>query len=160
MKTNKAVQAANQRIGKCINVIRWIVEFEFFTGEHIQHIEEMIKPLLLFATRLNDIDFEDDLIFCIDSLIKKRKSCSPIIQETFPQLKNFQDQYEGKLANLTSCLNGFIVFGNEFIEESEQNIQELLNITSKALALQPQPQQYGINYSNNIEACIVLSVAF
>ena len=79
MKTNKAVQAANQRIGKCINVIRWIVEFEYFTGAHIQHIESMMKPLLLFATRLNDIDFEDDLIFCIDALIKKSKSCSAII---------------------------------------------------------------------------------
>ena len=39
----------------------------------------MMKPLLLFATRLNDIDFEDDLIFCIDALIKKNKACSIII---------------------------------------------------------------------------------
>lgn len=49
----------------------------------------MIKPLLLFGTRLKDIDFEDDLIFCIDALIKKSKTCSLIIQETFPSLKYF-----------------------------------------------------------------------
>ena len=69
---SQAVRASNQRIGKLMNVVRFITEHEYFSGRtNIEIIEEMIKPLLQFMTNLQDIDFDDDLVFCIDALIKK-----------------------------------------------------------------------------------------
>ena len=64
------------------------------------------------------------------------------------------------LANLTSCLNAYIVFGHEFIEKEENNVELLLSMISRTIALKPETQEDGLNYSNNIEACLVLSVAF
>lgn len=46
-KTSKAVKNALQRIGKMINVVRYIVELDYFSGRFIPVIEEAIKPLLL-----------------------------------------------------------------------------------------------------------------
>lgn len=31
----------------------------------------------------NQIDFDDDLIFCVDALIRKSKGCSQIVQDFF-----------------------------------------------------------------------------
>jgi hypothetical protein len=58
------------------------------------------------------------------------------------------------LANLTSCLNSYIFFGSEFILNSTDNVGTLLDMVSKAIMLG------GTNYSNNIEGCLVLQLAF
>lgn len=34
----------------------------------------------------------------------------------------FQNKYGGLLANLTNCLNSFIVFGRPFIESNEMHV--------------------------------------
>ena len=65
------VKAANQRIGKLMNVVRFIAEHEYFSGRHVGIIEETIKPLLKFLKDPTLIDFDDDLVFCADALIKK-----------------------------------------------------------------------------------------
>jgi hypothetical protein len=58
------------------------------------------------------------------------------------------------LANLTSCLNSYIFFGSEFILKSEDNVGTLLDMVSKAIMLGDE------NYSNKIEGCLVLQLAF
>ena len=100
MKRSKLVQQANQRIGRCMNLIRFVTEHEYFVGKNVAIIEQCVKPLLQFADRPEEIDFEDDLIFCIDALIKKSRSCSPMMQELFPYVQKFQMKYNGVLANL------------------------------------------------------------
>lgn len=72
-----------------MNVVRFVTEHSYFSGRFVGLIEETLKPLLAFAENPNMIDFEDDLIFFIDALIKKSKCCSPMIQEIFPYLKGF-----------------------------------------------------------------------
>jgi len=73
-----------------MNVIRFMTEHEYFGGQKfVKIIETNITPLLKFAEDPTKIDFEDDLIFFIDSLIKKSQNCSEIYQEIFPYLKKF-----------------------------------------------------------------------
>jgi len=137
MKRSKLVQQANQRIGRCMNLIRFVTEHEYFVGKNVAIIEQCVKPLLQFADRPEEIDFEDDLIFCIDALIKKSRSCSPMMQELFPYLQKFQMKYNGVLANLTCCLNSYIIFGKDFIESDERNVQLLLEMVWRAISLNP-----------------------
>ena len=55
-----------------MNVVRFITEHEYFSGRtNCELIEELIKPLLYFMIDPKDIDFDDDLVFCVDALIKK-----------------------------------------------------------------------------------------
>jgi|LauGreDrversion4_2_1035121.scaffolds.fasta_scaffold1185592_2 hypothetical protein len=41
----------------------------------IASIEETLKPILQYASRPQLIDFDDDLIFILDALIKKWGHC-------------------------------------------------------------------------------------
>jgi hypothetical protein len=79
IKKSVKAQAANQRIGKCMNVVRFITEHNYFSNRFVGLIEDTLKPILAFAESPDMIDFEDDLIFFIDALIKKGKTCSPTI---------------------------------------------------------------------------------
>ena len=56
-----------------MNLIRFVAEHEVFVGQSVQVIETCIQPLLRFADQPEAIDFDDDLVFCIDALIKKSK---------------------------------------------------------------------------------------
>ena len=80
-------------------------------------------------------------------------------------------KYNGVLANLTCCLNSYIIFGKDFIESSERNVQLLLEMAWRAISLNPAGdhnlndesnadfQRQELIYSNNIEGCLVLSMA-
>lgn len=109
-----------------MNVVRFIVEHSYFSGRtNTQLIEELIKPLLQFMVDPKEIEFDDDLVFCVDALIKKSQSVSKTMQDIFPYLENFQSKYKGVLANLTSCLNSYIVYGFEFFSSNPNNILQL-----------------------------------
>ena len=143
-----------------MNVIRFMTEHEYFGGQKfVKIIETNITPLLKFAEDPTKIDFEDDLIFFIDSLIKKSQNCSEIYQEIFPYLKKFQVKYKGMLANLTSCLSSYLFFGSEFIIQNQVNVDVFMSIISDAISLKPIGAD-EVNYSNNIEGCLVLQLAF
>ena len=83
------VKAANQRISKLMNVVRFIAEHEYFGGRHVGIIEEAVKPLLLYMKEPQLIDFDDDLVFCVDALIKKSQSCSQTMMDFYSLLPNF-----------------------------------------------------------------------
>ena len=59
-----------------MNVVRFITEHNYFSGRFVDEIEETLLPLLKFTAEPESIDFEDDLIFFIDTLLRKSKTCS------------------------------------------------------------------------------------
>ena len=64
---------ANIRINKCWNTIRFIVEHDYFALNFIQIIEDTLLPLFEYIAQPSSIDFDDDIIFCLCSLMKKSK---------------------------------------------------------------------------------------
>lgn len=73
-----------------MNVIRFITEHDYFCGiKFVKIIELKLTALLKYSENPMLIDFEDDLIFFIDALIKKSKVCSINVQQIFPYLKRF-----------------------------------------------------------------------
>ena len=115
-KHSKLIKSLNQRLGKCMNTIRFVCEHDYFTGRVLPIIEDSLRPLFVLMTNPKDVDFDDDMVFCAYALIKKTKTCSLMMQEFFPYLQMFQNKYEGMLANLTNCLNAYIVYGQDFID--------------------------------------------
>ena len=51
-------------------------------------LEEAMKPLLRFVAEPDVIDFDDDLVFCVEALIKKSRTVTPVMAEVFPHLVN------------------------------------------------------------------------
>lgn len=99
-EVSKSAQKANIRINKCWNMIRFIAEHDYFADRFLQIIEETLLPLFEYLVNPLDIDFDDDIIFCIQSLLKKSKQASPIMRRIFPVLVKFQEKYKGLMGNL------------------------------------------------------------
>jgi len=77
---------ANLRINKCWNTIRFIAECDYFASNFLSIIETSLIPLFEYMVRPNSIDFDDDIIFCLNSLMTKSKKVSPILMKIFPYL--------------------------------------------------------------------------
>jgi importin-8 len=90
-KCGKALTSkkANIRINKCWNTIRFIAEHDYFAEHFLSVIEETLMPLFEYIVQPNSIDFDDDIIFCICSLLKKSKKASPVLRKIFPYLPKF-----------------------------------------------------------------------
>lgn len=84
-KNNKG----NVRINKCWNTIRFIAEHDYFAANFLSIIETSLIPLLEYMVSPTSIDFDDDIIFCLNSLMKKSKTVSPILIKIFPCLPKF-----------------------------------------------------------------------
>jgi hypothetical protein len=72
-----------------MNIVRYIAEHIMFSGRSVPVIEEAISPLLRLMMDPSQIDFDDDLIFCVDALIRKAKGCSQVMQDFYQLLPNF-----------------------------------------------------------------------
>lgn len=89
LEVSQMNEKANIRINKCWNTIRFIAEHDYFADRYLQIIEETLLPLFEYLVNPLDIDFDDDIIFCIQSLLKKTKEASPIMRKIFPVLFKF-----------------------------------------------------------------------
>lgn len=67
---------ANIRINKCWNTIRFIAEHDYFAMNFLLIIEEQLLPLFEYLVKPTMIDFDEDIIFCLCSLMKKSKTVS------------------------------------------------------------------------------------
>ena len=83
-KTKKSSKSLEFRIAKCWSVLRYVAEHEHFTDRMVPVIESCALPLLQFMQDPEAVNFDDDLIFFISSLLKKAKSTdSPMLQQAF-----------------------------------------------------------------------------
>jgi hypothetical protein len=78
--SKKGSSKSNIRINKCWNTIRFIAEHEYFVKSYLPTIEDMLRPLFEYLVKPTAIDFDDDILFCICSLMKKSKTVSPTIR--------------------------------------------------------------------------------
>lgn len=82
--TKKSSKNFEFRIAKLWSVLRYIAEHEYFTDRLVPIIEQCSLPLLKFLQDPDSVNFDDDLIFFISSLLKKAKSTnSVILREAF-----------------------------------------------------------------------------
>lgn len=86
---HKISDKANIRINKCWNTIRFIAEHDYFAANFLSIVEGSLIPLFEYMVTPDSIDFDDDIIFCLNSLMKKSKRVSPTLRKIFPYLPKF-----------------------------------------------------------------------
>lgn len=139
------------RINKCWNTIRFLAEHDYFSSDFLAIIEESIKPLLEFLAQPGSIDFDDDLLFCISSIIKKSKVVSQTMRVVFPYLDPLHKKYKGIFGNLLETLNYYIFYGKDFLND-KTNIAMILQMANTSIFNNSPP----ILLSNNSEGAILL----
>ena len=74
-------------------------------------IEQCSLPLLKFMQDPDSVNFDDDLIFFISSLLKKSKSTnSAILREAFQYLPKFLTKFNYIFGPLIECLSLYTLY--------------------------------------------------
>jgi len=144
---------SNMTINQCWNIIRAICEQEKFYPKYLDQVETTILPLFEYMLRPKEIDFDDDIVQAITTLIEHRKGISENMAKIFPHLINFFNKYEKMFGSLLPTLNAYIYFGkNDFITAKE-NIEYIIKICFESLSSTKQKIEL-----NNSEGAILLQV--
>ncbi|CDW80715.1 UNKNOWN [Stylonychia lemnae] len=143
---------ANIRINKCWNTIRFIAEHQYFILNFLQIIEDSLLPLFEYLLKPSLIDFDDDIIFCLSSLMKKSKHVSPALRKIFPYLPQFQSKYKGIFGHLLEAVNYYIIYGKEFFEQDQQNLGLLFEMAQQSIF----KKEKSMMLSNNLEGVMLL----
>ena len=72
----------------------------------VEIIESCALPLLQFMQNPEAVNFDDDIIFFISSILKKSKSTdSPILQQAFQFLPKFLSKFNYIFGPLLECIS-------------------------------------------------------
>lgn len=74
----KGPDAANMRIGKCMNILRGIIDKQEYISAFADTFEEKLKPLYMFMADPTQINFDEDILLILKSFIRRHKSVSAV----------------------------------------------------------------------------------
>eukprot|EP01022_Parablepharisma_sp_SALTPOND_P004337 TRINITY_DN120113_c2_g1_i1.p1 TRINITY_DN120113_c2_g1~~TRINITY_DN120113_c2_g1_i1.p1 ORF type:complete len:870 (+),score=95.57 TRINITY_DN120113_c2_g1_i1:4814-7423(+) len=144
----------NMVLNQCWNVIRSICENNSFYPEYTSSIEHSLLPVFNYLVDPKDIEFDDDLIQIITTLIKKHKAVSENMAKIFPVLPKFFEKYKGVFGNLLQTLNCYLYYGKDLFVAHKDWIELVLRMAHSSLFTQEQPVE-----TNNTEGAILFQMA-
>jgi hypothetical protein len=123
----------NMTINQCWNVIRAICEQDAFFPERADGIEQALLPMFNYLVDPTHIEFDDDMLQVIASLIKKRGGLSQPMILLFPYLPKFFEKYKGVFGSLLPTLNTFIFYGKETFIAQRDWLSLILHIAHTSM---------------------------
>ncbi len=114
---------SNIYITGCWNVIRAIVEQDAFHPVLTEEIEKELYPMMNYLEKPEDIEFDDDILQAITTIIKKKGQLSTELFKVFPFLQNFYKKYKGVFGDLLSTLNAFMFYGRDLLSQSPASLE-------------------------------------
>jgi hypothetical protein len=122
-------------INKCWSVIRMFAEHQFFSNQMVPVIEQACTPLLMLIKEVNSIDFDDDILFFLSSLLKKKQATdSQLLRDAFLFFPRFHEKYNYIFGPLLECLSLYMMYsekndlGYDFIGSSSLAMQDLMTM--------------------------------
>ncbi|OMJ75645.1 hypothetical protein SteCoe_25168 [Stentor coeruleus] len=145
-------------IAKCWNIIKGVSNSEIlansFDVKNIQvEFERILAPLISMLNQPQKQSFEEDIIIVMTNMMRKKKSISKIQWEMFGILPLLQQKQEDSLHGLLKMINNYILFGNEYIINTDNCLRCLVEIAVKALY---SKNDHIIKESYNAEGAILL----
>jgi hypothetical protein len=123
----------NLIINKCWNIIRYISELDTIMPKYAASIEEQLKPLFEFMVDPTKIEFEDDIVLTIKSIIKKTNQVSPVMWTLFPLLTKVFEKNKNTFGNLLDTLNQYLITGREQIGDNSDFLRILIRMANDSL---------------------------
>lgn len=118
LKLQGTKELTNLTINKAWNIIRAIGEEKKYFPALQQELEEALLPVLKYIEFPEKIDFDEDIIFFLNSSMAYSERVSPItftMTQTFPKIFA---KYRCCLGGfLFQCLNHILVYGKEDIKK-------------------------------------------
>lgn len=111
----------------------------------IRVIEEAATPLLLMISQVESIEFDDDILFFISSLLKKKQATnSQLLREVIQFFPRFHKKYNYIFGPLLECLSLYMMYSvkneldQDFIATSPELLKLILKMGENSL-MPPEP---------------------
>lgn len=108
---DRSSDSANIRIGKCMNVIRMIIEKQEYIKKFPEILEENLKPLYIFMADPRAITFDEDIIIILKSFIKASHSVTQTQWEIYQKFPLVLEKQKHQFGNMIESINYFCTNG-------------------------------------------------
>jgi len=106
---------SNTFISKCFNIIKLLTEKDNKISDKIDKIEEILEPIFEYMKNPTKIDFEEEIMFIISSIVKISKSVTPSAQRVYVYLDKYFNQNNIISDELYEFLSYIILYGTDFL---------------------------------------------
>lgn len=143
----------NMTINQCWNVIRAICEQDAFFPKYLEDVETIMLPLFEYIVKPREIDFDDDIVQVITTLIEHRQGISENMGRLFGYLVNFFDKYEKMFGSLFQTMNAYIYFGKDTFMPTNERMEYVIKICLESLF-----STKSIVEMNNSEGALLMQI--
>jgi len=123
----------NMTINQCWNVIRAICEQKAFFPMYMDKIENAILPMFNYLVDPTNIEFDDDMVQVITTLIGRRGGISENMGKIFPYLVNFFEKYGKTFGSLLQTLNAYLYYGKDIFVNNKAWIELIINLSVQSM---------------------------
>ena len=110
-------------INKCFNIIRMLMNSKIFVVKNVEQIEESLAPLVEYMSEPNKIDFDEDIISVIYSLIVHNEKLTNLSMNLIVYLYKYCEKIKGLLLDTYELLNAYLAYGTDIILSNENLIK-------------------------------------
>ena len=138
-------------INQCWNAINCIYEDNAFHPDYTESFEKSLIPMFNLFANTDRIEFEDDLVQIISTIVKKFKGVSENMVGVFPLLLKYFEKTKCDLDKVFEALNYYLVYGKEQFMKRKEWIEAILKISEVVLFKEYEPGSI-----NHVEAAVLL----
>ena len=132
-KLHDSDKLGNHTITLCWNVLRVIAEQPLFIPQYLSLFENQLVPLFRFLQEPAKIEFDDDILLIVTSLIKGSKTVTRTQLDLFTMFPAVFVKYNHSFCNLLQTLNLYIVYGRDVLASDIKYIEQVSLETSSPL---------------------------
>lgn len=120
----------------------------------------MLLPLFEYISEPEKIDFDDDILLVIKSLIRKKKGVTPTIWRMLPCFQLILNKNKHCFGHLMEVLNIMMMEGRETLAENQEGLQLILGLAHTAMFSQENgsAKTMSTKVSNNAEGTVLLQL--
>ena len=105
---------------KCFNIIKLLINNRKFVENNYNMIETALKPLVAYMDEPNKIDFDEEIINIIYSIILKMQKITGLGYNLIKNIYKYIDKVGGLLLDSYQLLNLYLIYGTEQILSNQK----------------------------------------
>ena len=142
------------------NILRQIISAKDYMPKYYEPFESILLPLFEFISDPKKIDFEDDILLAIKTLIRKRKGVTENVWRMVPCFSQVLEKNKHCFGLLMDTVNVLIVTGRDFLATPENKpiLHHFVTLACTALFSLEDAAGKSIStrISNNAEGAVLL----
>jgi len=122
-------------VNKSFNILRLICENKNYIINYHKELEEIFKELYEYLKNPKKIEFDEDLVMMLTSIIKHINSVSVYTLELLQHLPKFLKKSKGLMLDLFDFMNQLLNHGGEQLTSSEANLKTITQIYEYSITI-------------------------